>query len=283
MTPQELPSFDLVMATVDRSDELDRFLSSLDRQTHRRFRVVVVDQNEDDRVSGVLAGHDFDVLHIHASRGLSRARNAALPHLTADLVAFPDDDCTYPDDLLERVARRLLADIGRDGLTGRAVAPDGRSSRSWKTDPATLTVENLWNRAISFTIFLRRELLATIGPFDEELGLGAGTPWSSGEEIDLLIRAVRAGARIAYDPELTVQHEQAPHEPDGLRAIGYRDGASVGYLLGKHGYPVRVRSRMLVRPVGGALVAAAHADGAGARFQLATLRGRVAGLRARSR
>ena len=80
-----------------------------------------------------------------------------------------------------------------------------------------------------------------------------------------------------------MQHEQAPHEPDGLRAIGYRDGASVGYLLGKHGYPVRVRSRMLVRPVGGALVAAAHADGAGARFQLATLRGRVAGLRARSR
>ena len=32
------------------------------------------------------------------------------------------------------------------------------------------------------------------------------TPWSSGEEIDYLVRAVRNGARIAYDPQLTVTH-----------------------------------------------------------------------------
>src|SRR4029078_6931197 len=35
--------FDLVVATVERTDDLDSLLSSLDAQTHRAFRVVVVD------------------------------------------------------------------------------------------------------------------------------------------------------------------------------------------------------------------------------------------------
>ena len=54
-----------------------------------------------------------------------------------------------------------------------------------------LTDDNLWNRAISFTIFLRRDVVEAVGPFDEELGLGSGRPWASGEETDYLIRAVR--------------------------------------------------------------------------------------------
>ena len=283
MTSPELPSFDLVVATVDRVGELDRFLSSLDRQTHRSFRVVVVDQNDDDRLAGLLEAHDLHVLRVRSPRGLSRARNAAQPHLTADLVAFPDDDCTYDDDLLERVARRLLDRPDLDGLTGRAVDRDGVSSPSWKSDAAILDVENLWNRAISFTIFVRRDLLAAIGPFDEQLGLGSGSAWSSGEEIDLLVRGVRSGARIAYDPTLTVLHDEASLDSDELRALGYRDGASVGYLLRKHRYPLRVRARMLVRPLGGAIAALVRGDGSHARFHIATLHGRVVGLRGGAR
>ncbi|HET7743342.1 MAG TPA: glycosyltransferase family A protein [Gaiellaceae bacterium] len=282
MTSAELPSFDLVVATVDRTAELDRLLSSLDRQTHRGFRVLVVDQNDDDRIADVVAAHDLDVLRLRSPRGLSRARNVALPHLAANVVAFPDDDCAYADeDLLERVGRRFLDHPDLDGLTGRAVGVAGSSSPSWETDNAILTDDNLWNRAISFTIFLRRGLLTEAGQFDEQLGLGSGTPWSSGEEIDLLIRAVRSGARISYDPQLTVRHEDATLEADELRALGYRDGASVGYLLRKHRYPARVRSRMLIRPLGGAVASLGRGDGARARFHLATLRGRVDGLRGR--
>lgn len=283
MPSAELPSFDLVVATVDRTAELDRLLSSLDRQTYRGFRVVVVDQNEDDRVSTVLAAHQLEVLHLRAPRGLSRARNVAVSRLDAELVAFPDDDCVYDDDALDRVARRFAAEATLDGLTGRVVTPDGVASPSWKTDPAILTDDNLWNRAASGAIFLRRRLLDEVGPFDERLGLGSGTPWSSGEEIDLLVRAVRSGARIAYDPALTVLHDELSLDSDGLRALGYRDGASVGYLLRKHRYPARVRARMLVRPLGGALTSVVRGEGARARFHLATLRGRVAGYRGRAR
>ena len=280
MARPELPSFDLVLATVGRTSELARFLESLEAQSHRGFRVLLVDQNEDERLAPILAEHrPLDVVHLRAERGLSRARNVALPEVRADVVAFPDDDCVYPADLLERVARRLAADMGLDGLTGRSVDASGGSSGSWKLDPAVLSGTNLWNRAISYTIFLRRPVVERVGAFDEELGLGSGTEWSSGEEIDYLVRALRSGARIAYDPTLTVTHREEPLSADALRARAYRDGASLGYILRKHGYPKPEVTRRLVRPVAGALLSLVRRDRRQARFHLATLRGRIAGLR----
>jgi GT2 family glycosyltransferase len=275
--PRELPSFDLVVATVGRVDELAPLLDSLAAQTHTRFRTIVVDQNADDRLSGVLDRPGLELLRLRSETGLSRARNAALPHLAAEVVAFPDDDCTYPEDLLERVGRRLADEPSLDGVTGRAVDGAGNSSPSWKRDAAVLTEANLWNRAISFTIFLRRDVVARVGAFDERLGLGSPEPWASGEEIDYLVRAVRGGARIEYDPSLVVRHDVGADGSD----VGFRDGASVGYLLRKHGYPLRTRGRMLVRPLGGALVSIGRGDGGRARFYAATLRGRIRGLRAK--
>jgi hypothetical protein len=193
----------------------------------------------------------------------------------ADLVAFPDDDCTYPPDLLERVARRFAEDASLDGLTGRAVDERGHSSPSWERAAARLTRDNLWNRAISFTIFLRASVLEDVGSFDEQLGLGSDKPWSSGEEIEYLVRAVDHGRRIEYDPELVVFHD----EKISPRGVGGRDGASIGYILRKHGYPIATVGKMLIRPLGGALVALARGDRERAGFHVATLRGRVRGYR----
>jgi len=273
-------SFDLIVATVDRVEELDRLLSSLERQTHRDFRVLLADQNGDDRLADLLAGHSsIDIQHVRAPRGLSRARNVALGLVQADVVAFPDDDCVLPDDLLARLARRFDGEAGPDGTTGRAADSHGRSSPSWPRDPTVLTRENLWNRAISFTIFLRTPVVKAVGSFDEQLGLGAETPWSSGEEIDYLIRALDRHARIEYDPDLVVVHDVPSFTPNTLRAIGARDGASIGYLLRKHRYPRLRVARMLLRPAGGAVLAALRNDRARARFHVSTLRGRLLGYR----
>ena len=270
-----LPSFDLVVATVGRTEELGRLFASLREQTHAAFRVLLVDQNPDDWLDAVIAASGIEVVRLRSEPGLSRARNAALGRVEADVVAFPDDDCAYPPELLERVGRRFVDDASLDGLTGRVADSSGRSSASWESDPARLDRDNLWNRANSAATFLRRELVLRVGPFDEELGLGSGRPWQSGEEIDYLLRALAAGARVEYDPSLVVEHAVVPDDP----SVGARDGATVGYLLRKHDYPARTRARMLVRPLGGVLVSLARRDRDRARYYTATLRGRVRSLR----
>jgi GT2 family glycosyltransferase len=274
----ELPSFDLVVATVGRVEELERFLASLEHQTHPVFRVLVVDQNEDDRVDPVVANHaSLDIVHLRSPRGLSRARNVALARLSAELVAFPDDDCEYPEDLLERVARRLAQNSNLGGLCGRAVDRQGQSSPSWAQDAALLTRDNLWNRAISFTIFLRSSLAAAVGEFDEQLGLGSGALSASGEETDYLVRALETSARIEYDPDLVVVHEDKTRTVAARRAAAEPEGVSIGYILRKNRYPLSSVGRMFVRPVGGALLALMRGDRTGAQFQVATLRGRLRG------
>ena len=267
-----------MLATLGRVTELERFLTSLEAQAYERLRLLVVDQNPDDRLDEVVARHgELDLVHLRSGPGLSRARNRALAELARDLVAFPDDDCVYPPELLERVARRFAEEPSLDGLTGRAVDRDGRSEATWKRDAARLTDTNLWNRAISYTIFLQREVVARVGPFDEQLGLGSGNLWSSGEEIDYLVRAIRAGARIEYDPSLTVIHEQPLLSPSELQARGYRNGASLGYVLREHRHPKGEVARRLVRPIAGVLLSFVRLDFAQARFHVANLRGRIAG------
>jgi glycosyltransferase involved in cell wall biosynthesis len=276
-------TFDLVVATLGRSSELDGLLASLERQMHQgvRVRLLVVDQNEDERVEEVRARHPtLESVVLRSAPGLSRARNVALPSLRADVVAFPDDDCVYPDVLLAAVAARLAERPELDGVSGQSADPHGAPSGRWPSVRCPVGLDTVWNRANSHTIFLRRELVARVGRFDETLGLGSGTPWHSGEEIDFLVRALRLGARIEYDPELVVLHPARRLDADGLVALGRRDGSSVGFILARHGYGARVVARMLMRPAGGALLALLRRDRTRARFQLATLRGRLAGYRA---
>jgi len=271
-------TFDLVVATLGRSDELEVLLDSLEKQSFRAFRVLLVDQNDDDRAQTALARHPgISALRLRSEPGLSRSRNVALPHVSADIVGFPDDDCSYPADLLERVAARFSARADLDGLTGRAADAAGHGSASWPTMPATVTDRTVWNSVNSHTLFLRREAVERAGRFDESLGLGSGRPWHAGEETDFVVGALRAGARIEYDPSFVIVHPQRRPTPAELRALGARDGASVGYILRKRRYPVRTVARMLVRPLGGAALSAARGDLVRARYHVATLAGRARG------
>jgi glycosyltransferase involved in cell wall biosynthesis len=272
--------FDLIVATVGRTAEPDALLDSLERQTYRAFRVVVVDQNDDDRLAPVLARHGaaLEIDRLRSARGLSRARNAGLAIVQADLVGFPDDDCSYPDDLLARIAGRFADRPDLGGLTGRTAGASGRSSVGWGAERRMLDRDTVWHGGNSASTFVRADVLERVGSFDESLGLGSGTAWSSGEDTDYLTRALDVGARIEYDPEIVVIHELRPATAPA--AVGGREGAAVGYLLGKHRYPGRTVARMLVRPLGGMLVSLARRDVGRARFHASTLRGRIQGYRA---
>jgi glycosyltransferase involved in cell wall biosynthesis len=275
--PRGLPTFDLVVATLGRIDELGRLLDSLEAQTYRSFRVLVVDQNPDGRLEPVLAGRTFDLIRASSDPGLARARNVALPLVSADVVAFPDDDCSYSPTLLERVAARLDAEPRLDGLSVPMADAAGRRDAGWGHETAILTKRNVWNLVASAGLFLRRSLVERVGRFDEQLGAGGPGPWRSSEETDFVIRAIESGARIVYDPTLTVEHELTVGSGPALVARGRSEGASVGYLLGKHRYPPRTLGRMLVRPAGGVVVSLAKRQPDRARFHAATLAGRIRG------
>lgn len=229
------PAFSLIVCTVDRTDELARLLGSLAAQTFRDFEVLVVDQNEDQRLAPILDRHanDFPIRHLTSQRGLSRARNVGLREAKGALLAIPDDDCWYPDELLERVEASFRAHPSVHGIAAR------RDGNPQLPRPVYLSLRNVWGRVASYTLFARREIYDAIGGFDESLGVGAGTPWGAGEDTDWVLRSLARGMPWMHDPALAVfhpPHHRGTSAADVARARSYARG--LGRVLRKNRVPL---------------------------------------------
>lgn len=274
--------FSLIMGTLGRCDEVGAFLASLQRQDHRDFELLIVDQNPDERLAPLVARYrqHFRILRYRSTPGLSRARNVGLRYATGDVIAFPDDDCWYPDGLLSQVARRLQAAPGLDGVTGRFVDGRGCSEGRWLEQSQPLTRFNVWRGAISFSIFLRRRLVERIGGFDELLGVGAGTPWGAGEETDFLLRGLRAGGEIVFDRDLVLHHPVKTID-FGAAAIERqrRYEAGFGRVIRRGGFPAWYFPWVCSRTLGGSLLALCRGRTAQARFKWHSVIARVGGWR----
>jgi len=276
------PEFSLVVCTINRTRELEKLLESLAAQTYRKFEVLLVDQNTDGRLDAIVARYAgvVPLRRLRSEQGLSRGRNVALRECRGGIIAFPDDDCWYPPQLLERVAEifRTKGDLGvvitrwedeqgRDGFPGYPQRGEPISAR------------HVWTKAISFTLFISQSVAVRIGCFDERLGVGSGTPWQSGEETDYLLRALAAGFPGWHDPDCVVYHPRQAAVLDARafnRALTY--GQGFGFVLRKHHCsPVRIAAA-LVRPLGGALIAAAGLRFSKAKFHLLVFLGRWRGL-----
>lgn len=231
--------FSFVLATIGRVEELGRFLESLAAQHEAEFDLIVIDQNADDRLLPLLNSYSgsFPITHLRSERGLSRARNVGLPHITGDIVAFPDDDCWYAAGLLKRVAQFLSEHPELDGVTGRPAGPSGIPWPGWTRGDGILDRRSVWRRGISVTIFLRDTVVKSVGKFDETLGAGAGTPWGAAEESDYLLRAMDRGFRVYDEASVIIHHHQPVIARDAQgRKASYSGAAGAGRVLRKHGY-----------------------------------------------
>lgn len=262
---------------------MGRLLASVRRQAEVEVEVVVVDQSEACSLRSILGESTarIGIVYKQSPVGLSRARNVGLRCVTGDIVGFPDDDCWYSEGLMARVVRFFDSHPWWDGIAGRTVDEHGRSSAGrWSRIAGAVTWRNVWWRTNSATVFLRRRVLEHVGAFDESLGLGAGTPWGSAEELDYMLRVLAAGFKVYYDPSFTVYHPQVATARDvGARARAYSYGAGVGHVIRKHRLPHWFVVYQLVRPMLGAGLCLARGDLVQARYYWVGFRGRMMGWR----
>lgn len=274
--------FSLVVATLGRVTELERFLACLDRQTFRDFEVIVVDQNPDDRLARIVAAYEaaYPLRHLRAAPGVSRARNFGMRQAQGEIIGFPDDDCWYLPNTLERLVKAFEEHPEADGLTGPCIDNNGVILRRGPQIAAPLTKYNLFPRSCAVTMFLRRDRIAGLGGFDETLGPGSGTPWGSAEDHEYIARALKAGARIVYQPALGVCHADAPHvfdEHEIQKERAYARGE--GRFLKMHYYSRWYFSYRIVRALGGAAIGAMRANRAKLRYHMSGVVGKFEGWR----
>jgi GT2 family glycosyltransferase len=283
----ERPAVDLVVPSVGRTGELERFLKTVETQTwDGQTRVIIVDQNRDDRLSPILNGfHErLELLHLRSEAGVSRACNVAFRHTTADIVGRADDDCWYPPDLLDRVIRAFQEHSDWDALCGMSCDEAGRPTQlMWDKTAGTATRENVFRRTIGFTLFMRRSLIDSVGKWDESYGprpARDGTIRGGSEDAEYVLRILAAGFTIGYDPSIGIFHPDftpSVRDRESMRKA-YFYGVDHSRLLRHYGFPVWYaawRSAQLVAASGFFLARGAPGR---ARFYAAMARGRFRGM-----
>lgn len=275
------PQFSLITSTLNRTWQLERFLHHLNQQDFRGFECIIVDQNEDDRLLPIINKFkdNFTIIHLHSARGVSLGRNVGIENSSGDIIAFPDDDCWYANDLLEKVVKLFVETPEVDVISGRPINEHGKTSLGkYDRKPGKINKLNVWQRANANTLFLRRRVVDKVEFFDEDLGPGAGTKWGAAEDIDYPIRALQKGFVLFYFPELTVYHE-APIIEYNEAAIkrGHSYALGMGRVLKKHRYPLGFVLVKLFYQIGGMLLALANLDIQRFKYHRAVFKGRLKG------
>ncbi|WP_078378871.1 glycosyltransferase family 2 protein [Sutcliffiella halmapala] len=197
----------VVLPTIGtREAEIKRLVESLEKQTYKNVELIVVTQDNHEKIQSILASTTLTYTHVPINkRGLSIARNVGMQYVKGDIVTFSDDDCWYPEDSFEFVNDYMMKK--NEHITCFQIF-DPTKKDYYKSYPDTPIPQTNWRKLFnksSIEIFVnlskvKREAIK----FDEKFGLGATYP--SGEENVFLFDLKKQGYRISYFPQIVVYH-----------------------------------------------------------------------------
>lgn len=226
-----MPRFSLIIPTVGRTVELQKMLESVANQRSVNCEIIIVDQNDDTRVASLLSGlpADIQVLHLRLeAKNPSMARNVGLERALGEIIAFPDDDCSYPADLLPHVDSWFRDNLEYDILAVGANDEHGvPSGNRWIQRRCDIRPVNALRTTFCNSLFLRRTSLPESVRFDESL--------FQGEETDYILNLLKAGLRGRFDRTFHVCHprrDMLSGTVSHSRARKY--GQGMGRLVRRH-------------------------------------------------
>jgi O-antigen biosynthesis protein len=224
------PLVTVVLCTRDRPEGAVVTMRRLTGLRYEPFEIVVVDNapSSEATKTAIMAefGGDPRVRYVREPRpGLSCARNCGVAAAAGDIVAFTDDDVRVDPRWLDGIVRGFGPADDVACVTGLVATAEIDNAIQLYFHHRTA-----WGTALSQRIFdltdnrddsplypylvgiygtganfaMTKSALKELGPFDE--ALGAGSPCGGGEDVDMFLRVILAGHRLAYEPSAVVWH-----------------------------------------------------------------------------
>jgi glycosyltransferase involved in cell wall biosynthesis len=269
------PNISVIICTRDPDEGLAITMSAAAALEYPHFEIVLVDNASSNHVARTLVeSREWDVpvrLVIEPRPGLSRARNAGARVAKGDLLAFLDDDETPDRHWLSEYARAFHA-VPDAGAASGLILPrslDNSAQRFFEAigghskgrgfepkvfDQASHATQHPLYPMPPFgaggNMCFRREVLGSIGYFDE--ALGAGTPARGGEDTAAFADTMLAGFTTVWQPSALVRHDHYDtFEGAGVQLRGYGIGLTAFYTRMVVGDPRRIGplSRLVARGV----------------------------------
>lgn len=252
-----LPTVTIAVCTHDRPRLLERCLTSIRAACAAHAasvlvaEVVVVDNAPPDAGTREVVARCPGVRYVlEPVAGLDVARNAAWRAARSEYVAYVDDDAVLDAAWPGGCAVALAAhpDVGaitglvlpytlataaqvlfeRAGGFRRGFTPQRWQGSERAGDPLYPIGAGRFGAGCNMVI--RRDVLASIGGFDDALDTGAPLP--GGGDLDIFYRVLRAGHALVYEPSMAVHHEHR-HTFDELTRQYFTWGQGFLAFLGK--------------------------------------------------
>ncbi len=211
---RSVPAVSVIVPAWGVADLVGETLASLQAQRFIDWEAIVVDDG-DARVAPAvapLAAQDSRIRFFrtpHGRGGVSTARNQALLHARAPLIALLDGDDLYLPGYLETMVGAISADPALGLVTCDAIFT-GQTTRAGRrfSDYSPQNGEHSLDAIIArrFNIFIaaimRRAVLDAVGGFDEEL--------LAAEDLDMWIRIASHGWQIGRVAEPLALYRRRP-------------------------------------------------------------------------
>jgi GT2 family glycosyltransferase len=238
----------VVVCTRDRPESLRATLTSVLEAEPAPFEVLVIDNAPSGDATRALVAELGDQrlrYIIEPVPGLSRARNRGVAEARGAIIAFTDDDVVVDRTWLTGLERGFARAPEVALVTGLVATAEleteaqqmFESSVAWSTSCAArvwdLSTPPAGDALFPYTagqlgtganFALKRECAGALGPFDE--ALGAGTPTGGGEDLDMFLRVLLCGFKLAYEPTALVWHRHR-REAEALRGQMFSYGAGL--------------------------------------------------------
>ena len=276
--PTAARTIGIIIATTGKVDQVSRLLQSLPGQLQVGDRIGLATMAARQEIVEIVnaLGLAEQTVVTETGPGAAAARNKAFESLTSpvDRLLFPNDTSWYAPGALEVVRNS-------DAHAGALQAIDEKGPRiSVIHEDMSLNRETVWE-VIAWALWIDTSVFKGVSGFDPILGTGAETLWQSGEETDLLLRALSRGmiSQFAWMSSAQVH---------GLSDAGLLDSASrhskllrysrgLGYVLAVHEYTPK---RLIKSLAGGLTYGVRHKDPYRAIDGLWVATGRLHGIAA---
>lgn len=201
----------VVIPHYNDAERLRRCLGALSEMPELEAVEVVVVDNVSPVDLGWMAEFPFARLVVEPQRGAASARNRGVQETSAERIAFLDSDCVPRLDWLARVLDMPLGatDIVGGEITTFDETPAPRSgAEAFETVFAFNQRRYIEDKGFTVTANLvtTRDLFLRVGDLRDDVS----------EDVEWCHRAAAQGARVTYDPALSVSHPTRQDWP-GLR------------------------------------------------------------------
>jgi len=221
--------YSLIIAVLNRPDEVRECLDSLTLQTHKQFEVVIVDGSQDDGLKSLVMGFatQLDIKYFFIKGlGPGESRNYGCEQAKGDFFLFLDSDCIIPSKYLE-IVDGFLKENPLDAYGGPDAAHESftplQKAISY-TMTSIFTTGGIRGKKRHIGQFHPRGFNMGISRKVFEVTRGY-SGLRAGEDIELSMRIIRAGFKTGLIPEAFVYHKRRTSLKKFFRQV-YRFGVA---------------------------------------------------------